>query len=218
MRSCQFIAPVFQSPKEHSMASASNPSVRLSTVGIEEVSKKWGWFLALGIVLIAGGSVAVGSAFIATLFSMKLLGWLMISGGVLQAVHTFRCREWSGFFVELLTGLLYVVMGFMIVANPGATAVTLTLLISMFLMFGGIFRILVALVVKFQNWGWLLLHGVVNLGLGIFIWNRLPEAGLWMIGLFIGIDMMLNGWSLVMLGLTAKNLPAAIAARGESSA
>jgi uncharacterized membrane protein HdeD (DUF308 family) len=200
------------------MASASNPSVNLSTVGVQEVTKNWGWFLALGILLIVGGSVALGSAFLMTIFSMKLLGWLMICGGVLQSVHAFRCREWGGFFVELLTGLLYVVVGFMIVSNPGATAVTLTLLITMFLMFGGIFRILVALVVKFPNWGWLLLHGVVNLALGIFIWNRLPEAGLWMIGLLIGIDMMLNGWSLVMLGLTAKNLPAAIAARGETSA
>jgi uncharacterized membrane protein HdeD (DUF308 family) len=200
------------------MVSQVNPAVDLSRVGVEEVTKNWGWFLALGILLIVGGSAAVGSAFLMTVFSMKLLGWLMICGGVLQASHAFRCKGWSGFFIDLLTGLLYVVVGFMIVANPGATAVTLTLLISMFLMFGGIFRIAVALVLKFQNWGWLLLHGVVNLALGIFIWNRLPEAGLWMIGLFIGIDMMLNGWSLVMLGLTAKNLPAAMADRGESSA
>ena len=106
----------------------------------------------------------------------------------------------------------------MIVANPGATAVALTLLISMFLMFGGIFRVVVALSMRLHNTGWLLIHGAVNLCLGIFIWNRLPEAGLWMIGLFVGIDMLFNGWSLVMLGLTAKNLPSTTAAEGEASA
>ena len=77
----------------------------------------------------------------------------------------------------------------------------------MFLTFGGIFRILVAVTIRFQNWVWLLLHGVVNVLLGIAIWRQWPLSGLWVIGLFVGIDMLLNGWSLVMLGLAAKKLP-----------
>jgi uncharacterized membrane protein HdeD (DUF308 family) len=125
----------------------------------------------------------------------------------LQAAHACSCKGWGGFFIDLLTGILYVVVGFMVVANPGTTAVALTLLIAMFLIFGGIFRIVVAAVVRFQNWVWLLLHGVVNLLLGIAIWRQWPLSGLWVIGLFVGIDMLFNGWSLVMLGLAAKNLP-----------
>ena len=200
------------------MVSESNvTALELSAVGVEEVSKKWGWFMALGILLIIGGSIALGSAFLMTVFSMTLLGWLMICGGVLEAVHAFRCKQWSGFFIDLLTGLLYVVVGFMIIANPGATAVAITLLIAMFLIFGGIFRVVVALVVRFQNWGWLLLHGVVSLVLGIAIWKQWPLSGTWVIGLFIGIDMMLNGWSLIMLSLAAKNLPVAMASEAGSA-
>jgi uncharacterized membrane protein HdeD (DUF308 family) len=142
-----------------------------------------------------------------TLATMVFVGWLMIVCGVMEAAHACSCKGWGGFFIDLLTGILYVVVGFMVVANPGATAVALTLLIAMFLIFGGSFRIVVALVVRFQNWGWLLLHGVVNLLLGMAIWRQWPLSGLWIIGLFVGIDMLLNGWSLVMLGLAAKNLP-----------
>jgi len=130
-------------------------------------------------------------------------------GGVVEAAHACSCKGWGGFFVDLLTGILYVVVGFMVVANPGVTALALTLLIAMFLVFGGIFRIAVAVVVRFQNWIWLLLHGVVNLLLGIAIWRQWPLSGLWVIGLFVGIDMLLNGWSLIMLGLAAKSLPTA---------
>jgi len=201
------------------MATGTNPAVaNLSAVGIEELQKKWGWFLGLGILLIIGGTVALGSAFVMTVFSMVFLGWLMIGGGVLEAIHAFGCKKWSGFFIDLLTGILYVVVGFMIVANPGATAVALTLLIAMFLIFGGISRVVIALVVRYQNWGWLLLHGVVNLVLGIAIWRQWPLSGLWVIGLFVGIDFVFNGWSLVMLGLAAKNLPAPTAADAEVSA
>jgi uncharacterized membrane protein HdeD (DUF308 family) len=142
----------------------------------------------------------------------------MIAGGILQAIHAFACKKWSGFFIDLLTGLLYIVVGFMCVANPGATAVALTLLIAMFLMFGGIFRIVIALIMRHQHWGWLLLHGAINLLLGILIWRQWPLSGLWVIGLFVGIDMIINGWSLVMLGLTAKNLPATAAADTRASA
>jgi uncharacterized membrane protein HdeD (DUF308 family) len=130
----------------------------------------------------------------------------------LEAIHAFACKAWGGFFVDLLTGILYTVAGFMIVANPGVAAVTLTLLLAMFLIFEGIFRVVVALVVRFPNWGWLLLHGVVDVILGICIWQSWPVSGLWVIGLFVGIDMLFNGWSLVMLGLAAKNLKTAQAA------
>lgn len=179
----------------------------LNLVGLEELSKRWGWFFGLGILLILLGTIAVGSSVIMTLATMVFIGWLMIFGGVLQAGHAWTCKGWGGFFLDLLTGILYAVAGFMIVANPGASAVALTLLISMFLIFGGIFRIAVAVSVRFQNWGWLLLHGVVNLLVGIAIWQQWPLSGLWVIGLVVGIDMVFNGWSLVMLGLAAKNLP-----------
>ncbi len=178
--------------------------VSLHLVGLEELRKRWGWFLALGILLIVLGTIAIGSTFLMTLVTMVFLGWLMIVGGVLQALHAFSCKSWSGFFIDLLMGILYAVVGFMLVANPGSSAVALTLLIAMFLIFGGIFRIVASLAVRYANWGWLLLNGVIALILGILIWRQWPVSGLWVIGLFVGIDMLFNGWSLVMLALAAR--------------
>lgn len=83
-------------------------------------------------------------------------------------------------------------------------------------MFSGLLHIIVALLVRFPHWGWLVLHGVINLLLGIAIRRRWPWDGLWVIGLFIGIDMIFNGWSLVMLGLSAKKLPYASTRAGSS--
>lgn len=192
--------------------------VGLHLVGLEELKRSWGWFLALGIALLLLGTIALGASVAMTIVSVLLFGWLLIVGGVLEAVHAFWRRRWSGFFIDLLTGVLYVVVGFMLVANPAASAVALTLLIALFLMFGGIFRIVTALSVHFHNWGWLLLHGVINLLLGILIWEQWPVSGLWVIGLFIGIDMIFNGWSLVMLALAAKNIPEATNVADDTSA
>jgi uncharacterized membrane protein HdeD (DUF308 family) len=180
----------------------------LHLIGLGELKKNWGWFLALGIALLVLGAIALGASVAMTIFSMLLFGWLLIIGGMLEGVHAFwRERAWGGFFIDLLTGILYVVVGFMVLANPGEAALALTLLIALFLMFSGLFRIVVALILRFPHWGWLILHGAVNLVLGIAIWRQWPLSGLWVIGLFVGIDMLFNGWSLVMLGLAAKKLP-----------
>lgn len=180
----------------------------LHQVGMRELKRNWGWFLALGILMIVLGTIAIGAAVVASLVSVLLFGSLLIVGGVSSVIHAFwREKGWSGIFINLATGVLYAAVGFMLVANPAAGAVALTLLIAMFLIIGGVFRIVVALSVRFHNWGWLLLHGLINLLLGFAIWAQWPLAGLWVIGLFVGIDLIFNGWALVMLGLGAKAIP-----------
>lgn len=185
----------------------------LQLVGLEHLKKRAGWFIALGVLLVLLGAVAVGSPFYMTVFSVIFIGWLLIFGGAMQTVHAFSCKRWSGFFLDLLTGLLYLLVGFEMVANPAASAEALTLLIAGFLMFGGVFRIVASFSVRYQHWVWLFLYGLVDLVLGIMIWRQWPVSGLWVIGLFVGIDMIFNGWTLIMLGATARNLPAAEPAR-----
>lgn len=133
----------------------------------------------------------------------------MIVGGLLQATHAVATRGWAGFFIDLLAGLLSLVVGIMVVAHPAATAITLTLLIAVFLIFSGLFRITIALTIRFHNSIWLVLHGLVNLALGIMIWQQWPLDGIVVIGMFVGIDMLFNGLSILMLGLAVKNLPPA---------
>lgn len=190
------------------MATAVDQKVPL--FGVDVLRRNWGWFVALGIIQIILGLIALGTSVVVTLVSVVLFGWLLLIGGVLSVVHAFWERQWSGFFIDLAVGILDVVVGFMVVGNPVASAETLTLLIAMFLFMGGIFRIVAALTGHFHHSFWVLLNGIVTLALGIMIWRQWPLSGLWVIGLFIGIDLIFYGWSLLMVGLTARRrLPAA---------
>lgn len=187
------------------MSTESAPTeTPLSQFGEEELRKSWGWFLALGIALVILGMIALGAAALFSVAAVILFGVLMIVGGVMEAAHALMRRQWSGFFIDLLLGILYVVVGFMLVANPAASAVALTLLIAAFLIFGGIFRIVAAIATRYPHWGWVLFNGVIGLLLGILIWVQWPLSGLWVIGLFIGIEMLFNGWTLIMLALAVK--------------
>ena len=82
----------------------------------------------------------------------------------------------------------------------------MTFLLACALLIGGLFRIIGSLMYRFPHWGWTFVGGAINLVLGILIWRQLPEAALWVIGLFVGIDMIFTGWTWVMLALAVKNV------------
>lgn len=168
------------------------------------LKRSWGWFLTLGILEIILGTIAIGWSVAATVVTVVFLGWLLLIGGFVSAAHAFWRKHWQGFFLDLATGILYLVAGCIMIGEPAAAAVALTLLVAMFLLMGGIFRIVVALSGHLDHWGWVMLNGLITAALGIMIWRHWPWTGLWVIGLFVGIEMIFYGWSLVMLGLMAK--------------
>lgn len=176
----------------------SNPG---GTHELHPLRNQWWCFLLLGISMLALGSICIIEPLVPSLASVVFLGFLLIAGGIIQIVSSFWAGKWSGMLLHILIGMLYAVVGYMIVDEPGLTMLLLTKFIAIFLIVSGLIRIVSALVVRFQDWGWVLLNGGVTLLLGIIINRQLPEAALWVIGLFIGIEMLFNGWAWVMLAL-----------------
>jgi uncharacterized membrane protein HdeD (DUF308 family) len=186
------------------MREASNESA-LDLVSMELLRKRRGWFVALGLLLIVLGTVAIVFSAAFTEAFMKVIGWLMVIGGVMQTFHGIFSKNYSGFFVDLLAGILYVVVGIIIAGHPAAVAVALTLLIAFLLVFHGVFRIAVAITSRLRNRSWVALHGVIDVALGMIILVSWRDMGLQLIGMFVGIDMIFNGWALFVLGLAAKS-------------
>ncbi len=168
----------------------------------------WFWFLILGIALLALGLIAVGSGvatFYVTAITVVLFGFIMLVGGVAQVVSSFWAGKWSGFLVHLLVGILYVVVGYLIVDQPDVAIAVLTLLLAAFLIIAGVFRIVAALVVRFHDWGWVMLSGIISVILGVMINEGWPATSLFVIGLFIGIELIFNGWSWIMFAYDLRN-------------
>ncbi|MGC4006530.1 MAG: HdeD family acid-resistance protein [Pirellulales bacterium] len=182
---------------------------RLRMHGLALLHRRWGWFAGIGAVLLALGAAVILSTTLqtgVTLATMSLVGWLLVFGGALQVGHAFLCKDWSGFIIDLLVGVAYTVVGAMIAYNPVPLAAAFTFLIGVLFLCGGAFRLIAGLSVAYPNRGWLLLNGAINILLGASILSQWPSDTQWVIGLFIGIEVLFNGWSLLMLGLAAKKL------------
>lgn len=177
---------------------------------LENMRGNWGWLLLLGIALIILGVLAIGSPYIVTFAAAVTFAVLLMIGGGVELASAFYARKWSGVFLHLLFGVLYFVIGLFMARHPIQTAAAMTLFLAIMFTVGGLFRIVGALASQFPQWGWTLVNGVITLILGIMIWYEWPESSFWVIGLFIGIDLIFTGWSWVMLGLAVKSLPGSV--------
>jgi uncharacterized membrane protein HdeD (DUF308 family) len=174
--------------------------------GLDALRGNWFWFVLLGIALVVLGFIAVGSVVIASLATALAIGTLILLGGIGETTGAFWCRGWSGFFLHLLSGVLSMVVGLLFLRAPLNALVALTLLVACFLMGGGIFKIVAALSYRFGAWGWALASGVIDLVLGILIWQEWPASALWVLGLFVGINLMFRGVNWIALGLALRSL------------
>jgi uncharacterized membrane protein HdeD (DUF308 family) len=174
-------------------------------IDMESLRENWGWFLTLGIGLIVLGIAAIGAPFIATLAVETLIAWLLIIGGIILTVHAFRSRRWGKFALELAGGLLYIFVGFLALAFPLWGALTLTLLLAIFFLAEGAVKIFQSLTFRpLSNWGWMFFSGLASVALGILLWVGLPATSFLAIGLIVGIDLILGGFSMVMISLSAR--------------
>jgi uncharacterized membrane protein HdeD (DUF308 family) len=183
------------------MPTVPAPSNSSDAHELHPLRDKWWCFLLLGIALVVLGSICIIEPLVPSIASVVALGFLLMAAGIAQIVSSFWAGKWSGMLFHILIGVLYAVVGYMIVDEPVVNMVMITKFIAIFLIVSGAFRIVSAMVVRFQDWGWVALNGGVTLLLGIIINRQLPEAALWVIGLFIGIEILLNGWAWVMLAL-----------------
>ena len=173
---------------------------------LDAIGGNWLWFMVLGIALVATGAIAMSSVVFASLATTFVIGVLMLSGGVAETLGAFWCRGWSGFFLHLMSGLLSFVIGVMILRAPAEALLALTLLVTCFLIVGGAFKIVAAASCQFENRSWPLASGIIDVVLGVMIWQQWPASSLWVIGLFVGINLVFRGFSWMGLGMSLRTL------------
>jgi len=172
----------------------------------KELSSKWGWFVALGVALLILGGIAFGNLVLATVVSVYYVGLMMLIGGVMEILHAFGVKTWGSFFFWLLSGLLYTAAGIVAFVNPVLAAGVLTFLLAAALLGSGAFRIWLGFKSKpSAGWGWIVAGGVVTLLLGLIIAMQWPVNSLFILGLFLAIDLIFQGWSFIAFGLGIKS-------------
>src|SRR4030088_1647497 len=162
---------------------------------------KSGWIIALGVVYLLAGFIALGSVAMATVASVLVVGVMMIIAGVAEVFSAFQIKSWGKFLLWVLLGVLYIIDGFATFENPLLAAALLTLILGASLAASGIMRMLLAFSMKQEaRCFWVLLSGGITLLRGLLILAHWPVSSLYILGLFLGIDLVMAGAAWIGLG------------------
>ncbi|MGX9991333.1 HdeD family acid-resistance protein [Rhizobium sp. Z1P35] len=166
------------------------------------LQSKWIWFAGLGVLLLVCGLIALGNLMLATVVSVYYVGMLMLFGGVIYLVHAFQVRGWDHVLFWMLSGLLYVLAGICAFVNPILTSAALTLFLSLALVIAGVFRTWVGMRMKpVKRWRWIVASGVITALAGFVIALGWPVNSLWILGLFLAADLIVQGSTMIAFGL-----------------
>jgi len=171
-----------------------------------EMIQHWGWFLALGIGLLLLGIAAVVRSVKATVVSMLFFGWLLVLAAGIEAVQALLVGKWAGSFLHLVAAVLFLITGVLILRKPVLGAEVVTMFMAMFFLISGLFQLVAALALHEPDWGWQALNGIITSLLGVLVLAQWPASGLWVIGLFVGIDLIFRGWAWVKLALDLRTM------------
>lgn len=175
-----------------------------NNMNIEQKEKSNG-FIIIGAILIVLGALALSYQFVATVFSIYFIGTLLLIAGISQALHSFRVKRVGQTALWAIMGVLYVIAGLMSFIQPIAVSSALTLILSFLLVMSGITQLFGAIQNRIlPNWQWLLVSGAITLILGLMIMAGWPNNSLWILGMFLGIDLIFQGWAYVTIGLKLK--------------
>ena len=172
---------------------------------LDAVKRHWGWLLALGVLFVVLGTIGLGTSVALTAVSVMFFGVLLMIGGGAQLIEAFRHTGWKSTLWHVLIALVYLGAGALTIRNPFGASVALTLILAVALVAVGLFRIFIAFQLKPATGWWLpLLAGIASLLLGAMIYAKWPVSGLWVIGLFVAIELIMNGWSYIVIALAAR--------------
>lgn len=167
---------------------------------------KWGWIVGLGVVYVIAGFVALGSVMMATIASVFVVGVMMIVAGIAEIINAFQLKGWGKFLIWALLGVLYIVAGFVTFENPLLAAALLTLILGAALIASGLVRVFLAFSMKRESpWVWVLVSSIVTLLLGVLILAHWPISSVYVLGIFLGVDLVMAGTAWIGLGFALRH-------------
>ena len=175
---------------------------------LAKASKPFLW-LGIGLILLGGLSVYAPQQSGVTV--SVLVGTYLILAGILRATLFWIGGSWGSAMLRLLLGILAIVAGGMMIADPSLGLRAITVVAIAYLILDGVTAVVFGLTLPPRTGGaWVLMSGVASVVLGILVWREWPLAGDQAVGVLIGIKLALEGAVLIGVAFAFRALGGAV--------
>ena len=172
----------------------------------EAISENRGWFIVLGFIFVLAGGAALAFPFFSSIAVDVIVGASMFVAGLAMLIQAFWSGSWSQLLFQIIVGAIYALTGAVLLAHPVQGAVALTLVAGFAFIVEGIVRCGFAIQIQpKRGWGWMLLGSLVSIVVGFALVLQLPMTGLFALGILAGINLIVTGWTLIMLAAAASD-------------
>jgi uncharacterized membrane protein HdeD (DUF308 family) len=179
----------------------------IRTAVLGAAAKVPGALIGMGILFIVLGMIGIAGQTLFSFVTISVLGAFLIFGGALQFAHALQSKGWKSVAIQVVLAILYVAAGIYTWAFPIPALEAITLWLAAIFFLTGFLRLISAFQHRhFREWFWLVLSSAISILMGVLIMSGYPESSLWLPGLLIAIELLLQGWSLLFLGLAARSL------------
>ena len=184
----------------------TNTKIDIDSLATGMVTKNRKRLMGYGILSVIFGFIGLYMSTMMTMSTILILGIFMLIIGIVFIVESFSSPDWQGKLLNFGLSILYMGAGVVTIANPVATAVWFTLFLAVFLAMIGVLRIIMAFQIKSRTsaWPWVVFGGVLNIALGVLVYMGWPQSGLWVIGMFISIELIIHGFNAIVLSRIVK--------------
>ena len=168
----------------------------IETIKKDAKTAKW-----VGIFLLIAGFLSLAAPLGAGVSLTVMIGVLLLMTGAAQLLIVFKAGSFGDGILLAVLAVLTLAAGGYMVTQPIAALATLTLFLAAYFIASGVIQIIGAFGARPEpGWGWLLFGGIVSLLLGAMLWRQFPLSGIWAIGTLVGIQLLISGWSLLVVG------------------
>jgi uncharacterized membrane protein HdeD (DUF308 family) len=184
----------------------SNVNKQTESREASEVNSHLGSFILLAVGLIVLGWLDIAVPFVSSLAIQNLIGIVLVIGGIMYIVQTFQWRISERVVPGFFIGILYVAFGLLLLASPVRAIFTLAFMLGIFFFIEGIFKIAQSIRTRpSSGWEWMLFSGIVSIVLALFTWSGRPMTAFWVIGFIVGVNFLIGGFSVLMIGLKLRS-------------
>jgi uncharacterized membrane protein HdeD (DUF308 family) len=177
----------------------------------KEINRAVGWSIALSVLLILAGVLAIIVPQASGIAVTILVSWLLVFCGGVHLAYAWQTRHSGGLWWGLLIGVIYIIAGGYILLHPMAGLASLTLVLAAYLLMASILEFILAFQLRpLTGSGWLVLDGIITLILGVMIGWTWPSNAPWVIGTLVGISMIFSGFTRLMLSLAVRRMAHAL--------
>jgi uncharacterized membrane protein HdeD (DUF308 family) len=171
------------------------------------VEKAGTWFIATAVAFIVLGTLAIMAPYVAGIAVTTLVGTLLIIGGVMHGIGAFRGGGVGRTIWQIIVTAFYVIAGIYFLTHPLIALTSLTLLLASVLFVEAIMNVVLYFSMQREDRsGWILVNAVVSFLLAIMIAQQWPSISIWAIGTLVGVNLLVNGFSRLMLGTATRSV------------